>query len=288
MASKSKTGKELERRVANAYRAMGARKVRHDVELAGNQIDAYVELEAPGHLLHRIAVEAKDWSRPVGIDVVNDFAQIANLLRGERLIDEGVIVSAKGFSKQARNAAQTYGILLLEPTDLDSMAAEAVAATRQLNPTFLAESQATVSPGRPKRRRTVAIVVILDGDEAGRLAAEAMHRFGAQKNRHFFQLERKDYKDKGGKSWDVEIEDMLPQALVEAFVRQHPDAVEERFQRREVVKFVINGKPVEKGGQTYDYKMMLAEHVRQHAKLEDLASLVELLHKARKCMGIKG
>ena len=37
----TKTGKELEQRVANAYRQMGARKVEHDVELAGNQIDVY-------------------------------------------------------------------------------------------------------------------------------------------------------------------------------------------------------------------------------------------------------
>ena len=34
-----KAGKELERRVADAYRQMGARKVEHDVELAGHQID---------------------------------------------------------------------------------------------------------------------------------------------------------------------------------------------------------------------------------------------------------
>ncbi len=130
----------------------------------------------------------------------------------------------------------------------------------------------------------IRFVVILDGDDAGRMAAEAMHRFGAQKNRHFFQLERKEYKDKGGKSWDVEIEDMLPQLLIKAFVHQHPDAIEERFQRREVVKFVISGKPVERDGQTHDYKMMLAEHVRRHATLDDLMSLVELLQKARKCM----
>ena len=37
----AKTGKELEQRVANAYRQMGAKKVEHDVELAGNQIDVY-------------------------------------------------------------------------------------------------------------------------------------------------------------------------------------------------------------------------------------------------------
>ena len=133
----------------------------------------------------------------------------------------------------------------------------------------------------------IRFVVILDGDDAGRMAAEAMHRFGAQKNRHFFQLARTEYKDKAGKSWDVEIEDMLPQALIVPFVRQHPDAVEERFQRREVVKFVINGKPVEKGGQIRDYKIMLVEHVRQHATLDDLMPLAELLEKARKCMGLR-
>jgi hypothetical protein len=139
----------------------------------------------------------------------------------------------------------------------------------------------------------IRFVVILDGDDAGYMAAEAMRRFGAQKNRHFFQLARADYKDKGGKSWDVEIEDMLPQTLIVPFVRQHPDAVEERFQRRtampagrQVVKFVINGSPVEKGDQTYDYKIMLVEHVRQHATLDDLMPLVELLEKARKCMDL--
>ncbi len=133
----------------------------------------------------------------------------------------------------------------------------------------------------------IRFVVILDGDDAGAAAAEAMHGFGAQKNRHFFQLERADYRDKGGKSWDVEIEDMLPAALIEAFASQHPEAVEERLQRHEVVKFVVNGKPVERDGQTYDYKMMLAEYVRQQATVDDLATLVDLVSKARRCMGIK-
>jgi hypothetical protein len=135
--------------------------------------------------------------------------------------------------------------------------------------------------------RGIRFVVILDGDDAGQQAAESMRGFGAQKNRHFFQLERVDYKDKGGKSWDVEIEDMLPQALVEDFVRQHPQAVEEQFQRREVSKYVISGKPVERDGQTYDYKVMLAEYARRQATPDDLEVLVDLLKRARKCMGIK-
>ncbi len=133
----------------------------------------------------------------------------------------------------------------------------------------------------------IRFVAILDGDDAGRKAAEAMRGFGAQKNRHFFLLERKEYKDKGGKSWDVEIEDMLPQALIEGFVRQHPEAVEEQFQRRDVIKYVVSGKPVERDGQTYDYKVMLAEYARRQATLDDLGMLVDLLKRARKCMGIK-
>jgi len=122
---KTKTGKELERWVADAYRQMGALKVEHDVELAGNQIDVYVELGTYGHLLHCVAVEAKDWTSPVGIDIVNGFAQKVKLLRSERLIDEGLIVSAAGFSRQARNAAQNYGIRLMEPADLYAMISEA-------------------------------------------------------------------------------------------------------------------------------------------------------------------
>ena len=51
------TGKELEKQVADAYRRMGARTVQHDVELVGNQIDLYVELETHGCHQHRIAVE---------------------------------------------------------------------------------------------------------------------------------------------------------------------------------------------------------------------------------------
>jgi hypothetical protein len=117
----AKTGKELERRVAQAYREMGARRVEHDVELVGHQIDVYVELETADRALHRIAVEAKDYTKPVGIKIVSDFAGVVSGLRTLKLIDEGVIVSAAGFSRPARNAAKAHGLRLLEPTDLEAM-----------------------------------------------------------------------------------------------------------------------------------------------------------------------
>jgi tetratricopeptide (TPR) repeat protein len=123
----TKTGKELERRVADAYRQIGARKVEHDVELAGHQIDVYVELVTSDRSLHRIAVEAKDYTTPVGIKIVSDFSDIVDRLRRERLIDEGVVVSSAGFSRPARNAAEAHGLRLLEPADLDAMIAQAEA-----------------------------------------------------------------------------------------------------------------------------------------------------------------
>jgi len=153
MTSKAtKTGSELERQVTDAYRQMGARKVEHDVELAGNQIDVYVELETPGGLLHRIAVEAKDWSKPVGIDVVNGFALIAGLLRSKGLIDEGIIVSASGFSKQARNAAKEHGIRLLDPADLEAIASPARVAeqTRPPIPIYPPSPTPLISQARPE------------------------------------------------------------------------------------------------------------------------------------------
>jgi hypothetical protein len=121
-----KTGKELELWVADAYRQMGARKVEHDVRLAGNQIDVYVEMETSDRGLHSIAVEAKDWTSKVGVDIVNGFALRVGLLRNKGLIDEGVLVSASGFSKEARDAAATHGIRLLEPADLYAKASGSV------------------------------------------------------------------------------------------------------------------------------------------------------------------
>lgn len=175
----------------------------------------------------------------------------------------------------AERYRQAHGVDLLEGGAVRVLAGR---GTKRMGPDF-GVLQSLESQG-------IRFVAILDGDEAGAMAAEAMSRFGAQKNRHFFQLARDDFKDRAGKSWDVEIEDMLPQALVEAFVRQHPEAVEERFQRGDVVKVVINGKPLEKNGQTYDFKILLTEYACQHATLEDLQPLVALLIQAHTCMGL--
>jgi hypothetical protein len=118
----TKTGRALEQQVADAYRALGAPHVAHDVELGGHQIDVYVELETADHARHRLAVEAKEYAKPVGIEIVSAFAGVVRNLRALHLIDEGVVVSTAGFSRQARNAAREHGLRLLEPQDLAAMA----------------------------------------------------------------------------------------------------------------------------------------------------------------------
>ncbi len=152
MKTINKTGRELERRVAAIYRALGARLVEHDVALAGNQIDAYVEEETPSGVLMRTVIEVKDYSRPVGIDVVNSFGAIAELLRSRGLIDSAMIVSSEGFTKPARAAAQTYRIVLLEIADLEQrvqgMQQEFERAEREIDQEYLA---AQTAPSRSKR-----------------------------------------------------------------------------------------------------------------------------------------
>jgi tetratricopeptide (TPR) repeat protein len=148
MTEATNTGKQLEIDVAQAYRQMGAWKVEHNVEIGGNQIDVYAELETPGRLLHRIAVEVKDWNSPVGIDIVNRFGHIAKLLHSQRLIDEGLIVSASGFSRPARRAAQTHGIRLVEFADLEALVAKAE-ADGQTKPLIRSVTPPLVLPPSP-------------------------------------------------------------------------------------------------------------------------------------------
>jgi putative ubiquitin-RnfH superfamily antitoxin RatB of RatAB toxin-antitoxin module len=91
---------EFEKRVAGAYRKLGAKKIERNVDLAGNQIGVYVEMEASARVLHRIAVEAKDLEHSVGINIVNDFAKVVDALRRERLIDEGCDRLKVGFQQE--------------------------------------------------------------------------------------------------------------------------------------------------------------------------------------------
>ena len=113
----STPGYDFEREVAAIYRIVGA-KVEHGVDLAGNQIDIVATENTPSGAPVRIAIECKNYARPVGIDVVNSFGAVAYLLRQRSLIDRATIVAANGFTTQARQAARTHDIELLDISDL--------------------------------------------------------------------------------------------------------------------------------------------------------------------------
>ncbi len=119
------TGKPFELQVADAYRVLGARRVEHDKEIAGQQIDVYVEFDLPDSSIHRLAVEAKDYGRPIGIEIVRDFSHVLSGLHRLRHIDEGVIVSIYGYTKPARNRAAEERIRLTTLSDLETIKSEA-------------------------------------------------------------------------------------------------------------------------------------------------------------------
>jgi hypothetical protein len=146
----------FEREVADLYRSLGA-DVRHDVSLAGNQIDIVVnERTASGSVVTRI-VECKAYSTPVGVHQVRTFALTSKLLRDRHLADVATMVSAtSGFTKQARVAAEEFGIDLLEFADL-------VATTRREN--------GRPSTSRAERSSSAASPVVIDRSEPTLLRA---------------------------------------------------------------------------------------------------------------------
>jgi CheY-like chemotaxis protein len=218
----------------------------------------------------------------VGIAYRNDVERALKSTLQNRLADIGkynILVEGKSDKVYLELAAQRYQKVhdmdLLEDGKVHIIVGE---GTKELAPLFgLLQSL---------EKEGFRFVVILDGDDVGRRVAEGMYRFHAQKNRHFFQLERQNFKGKDGRSWDVEIEDLLPWPLLEAFINLHPRAIEERFQRGDIHKVVIQGQLVEQDGKLYDYKMMLTDYISQHATLDDLINIVNVLKKARKCMGL--
>lgn len=123
--SPTNTGKQFERVIAGLYRELGARKVEHDVEIEGHQIDVYVEFDLPEKSVHRIAIEAKDRASPVGIKIVSNFSRLVRQLREHGRVESGVMIAEKGFTRPARNHAKGLSFFrLLELADLSSLATE--------------------------------------------------------------------------------------------------------------------------------------------------------------------
>lgn len=97
-------------------------QVQHNVKITGtsglaHQIDVYWEYNVAG-ILHKVAIECKNFNKPVSIGSVRDFYGVLSDLKGVN----GIMVTKIGYQKGAKEFASTYGINLKElrePTDGD-------------------------------------------------------------------------------------------------------------------------------------------------------------------------
>ena len=80
---------------------------------AKHEFDVYYEFEHL-NIKHRIAIECKDWSRPVTIGEIRDFSAKLDDLNNI----SGVMVSKSGYQAGAKQYAQGKGIQLMEEKDL--------------------------------------------------------------------------------------------------------------------------------------------------------------------------
>jgi len=110
--------------IANLFRSLKVKKVSQNVSLAGHQVDVYVEEETVTGQLVRTAIECKYHQRPIGKDIVTHFALIIDFLRKAGLIDRGVLISYKGFTKEAFSTAEALKIDLLRIEDLEFRASK--------------------------------------------------------------------------------------------------------------------------------------------------------------------
>ena len=91
-----------------------ATKVQHNVKLEGrsgrkHQIDVYWEYEIAGNK-HQVAIECKNYSKPVSKEKVCAFKGVLDDLNGIN----GIMVTKAGYQKGAKEYAKEYGILLKE------------------------------------------------------------------------------------------------------------------------------------------------------------------------------
>ena len=89
-------------------------RVQHDIKLTGSsgqehQIDIYWEYELAG-VKSKVAIECKDYSKPLSIGKVRDFYGVLADLKDVN----GIIIASNGFQKGAKEYAKSWGINLKE------------------------------------------------------------------------------------------------------------------------------------------------------------------------------
>lgn len=112
-------GKNLEDEVANIYRQLdGTIEVIQNINIMGIQVDIYIEIESSDGIVSRYAIDAKNYDNPVGTEETRKCIVDFSVLKNANRIDQGIIVSASGFTKDSSAAAIESGVKILHIQDL--------------------------------------------------------------------------------------------------------------------------------------------------------------------------
>ncbi len=111
-------GTDLEQRVAEVYRHLGAQGITTNTRLAGQELDVFVSMPGVDGFATRIGIDCKNYRGKVGVNTVNESAQKLALLRQCGEIDVPVLVSSAGFTAEATSAAKALGVRTTTIADL--------------------------------------------------------------------------------------------------------------------------------------------------------------------------
>lgn len=98
-----RSGVPFERRVADAYRALGYQVV-HNIQLSGQQADLIARRDVEGAPPIVLTIECKGHRDPVGNHEVQAFVTAVTALSARQTVTGGVMVALNGFTKDGRAA----------------------------------------------------------------------------------------------------------------------------------------------------------------------------------------
>lgn len=114
----------FEHLVGDLLGKLGAKRVIHDAVIDGNQIDLVVEQELSTGTSVLTIVECKTLGSPVDASTVNAFMALFKHLHRANEADKAIIVSASNFTSEARQAAESSGVRLMDVGELETLAAK--------------------------------------------------------------------------------------------------------------------------------------------------------------------
>ncbi len=101
---------------------LGGKKIIKGANLAGHRVDYYFEEETTYGNTIRTAIEVKYSQHEISCEPVAEFGNVINFLREKDIVDQGIVVAYKGFTKSAIEEAKKWDIQLLTFAALEARA----------------------------------------------------------------------------------------------------------------------------------------------------------------------